>query len=190
MIIQPQFSTPRIVPSYTNADFNKVDVQENIKNTKYVEDVEDEDDEFYECNFCDRVFNVSNYASSEIAWRACDQHEESAHQEEEEFVPEPPVDTPGSWVTLEEFKQLKQGKSFGYFTCKCGKFWVSAHAQVKYKQGCKSCEKKSLPVLLWINYGSRRENLSDKLQPPQSPHDTIRCEACKAGDCIARPQYV
>jgi hypothetical protein len=93
------------------------------------------------CSFCQKEFLISNYRDAETAKRACDQHEKNAHEEEEdeeedkeESTPDPPVSSPGKWVPLAVFIHLRKQKSFGYFKCPCGKFWVSAHAQPIYKQ--------------------------------------------------------
>eukprot|EP01118_Nematostelium_gracile_P006514 TRINITY_DN2093_c0_g1_i3.p1 TRINITY_DN2093_c0_g1~~TRINITY_DN2093_c0_g1_i3.p1 ORF type:complete len:183 (-),score=25.82 TRINITY_DN2093_c0_g1_i3:69-617(-) len=99
------------------------------------------------------------------------------------FQPDPPVDSPGEWISREEFlSTTRQKKSFGWFKCTCGKSWVSAHAQPVYKQGCKGCERKRLPDLLWRN--DSHEPRPSKDNRLESPHDEDRCEACRAGVCI------
>ena len=92
----------------------------------------------------------------------------------------PPVDSPGQWVLRKEFQGRK---SFGAFQCvKCTKIWTSAHAYKNFKQGCQRCELEGLPVFMWVNKGKRDYYaVSDDEEKP--PHDSERCEACRAGEC-------
>lgn len=95
--------------------------------------------------------------------------------------PDNPVDTAGSWVNRDQFTGPK---SFGFFQCSnCFKTWLSAHAFPKYKQGCKSCELESLPVLLWKNEGIDTRN-RERFEDEDKPHDHVRCEACRQGVCL------
>jgi hypothetical protein len=97
-------------------------------------------------------------------------------------TPNPPVDTPGEWVYTDEFEGRK---SFGWFNCgRCGKCWISAHAQPKYKQACKSCNAYSRPILMWQNSEKGKQDKRDKRNESTKPHDRGRCEACKKGDCV------
>lgn len=145
----------------------------------------------YECPFCKKKFPVSKYADVTATKQAGAQHIKAAHgskrQEEGDFAgdaPDPPVDTPGKWISREAFRVTGKNKSFGYFKCTCGKFWVSAHSFWEYMQGCQSCERKTFPKLLWDNYTySRKAENDERLN---SPHDQQRCDACKAGKCLER----
>jgi len=97
--------------------------------------------------------------------------------------PEPPVDTPGYWELRDNFKGLK---SFGSYVCeskKCkNKEWISAHAHKEYRQGCKSCDKFVLPMYMWVN--TDKDTIKGIIKDTDKPHDSERCEACKAGVCI------
>eukprot|EP01118_Nematostelium_gracile_P007912 TRINITY_DN2597_c0_g1_i1.p1 TRINITY_DN2597_c0_g1~~TRINITY_DN2597_c0_g1_i1.p1 ORF type:complete len:130 (+),score=6.21 TRINITY_DN2597_c0_g1_i1:132-521(+) len=97
-------------------------------------------------------------------------------------IPPPPIEAEGEWVSREEFISTGRKKSFGFFKCgRCHKTWVSAHAQPVFTQGCKSCEWKSRPILLWKNAEHNRSNQhSEKLN---KPHDVKRCQACERGVC-------
>lgn len=97
-------------------------------------------------------------------------------------VPEAPVDSAGKWVLREEFLGKK---SFGFFACRCGRSWTTAHAQKEYRQGCQACDAECFPSYMWLNDPSveRRERADrDELDVP---HDFERCEACRQGVCSA-----
>merc|ERR1712100_352199 len=97
-------------------------------------------------------------------------------------VPDAPVDSAGKWVLREDFP-LK--KSFGFYACRCGRTWTTAHAQKEYRQGCKGCDTDCYPYYMWLNdpNGPRRERADrDELD---GPHDFERCEACRKGVCGA-----
>lgn len=102
------------------------------------------------------------------------------------WPPPSPLDVPGHWVLRGDFPGKK---SFGFFVCDaCGKWWLSAHAFRRWEQGCKSCEHKSLPYLLWWNeqprgVGPAHRDLNDR------PHDQARCQACSMGVCLAAATY-
>jgi hypothetical protein len=84
----------------------------------------------------------------------------------------------GKWVDREDFTGLK---SFGYFLClNCFSCWTSAHAQVRYRQGCTKCDSYFYPIYMWKNKSAKvgKKNKEDDL-----PHLSQYCEACKAGDC-------
>jgi hypothetical protein len=88
----------------------------------------------------------------------------------------------GAWVKRREYEGVK---SFGLFTChRCSKHktWQSAHAFKNYRQGCKKCNKKWLPIFLWKNDDTMRKN-GENMQEKRPPHDSRRCEACKLGLC-------
>ena len=94
-------------------------------------------------------------------------------------LPSAPVDNDGQWVARNKFKREK---SFGFFKChKCNKTWLSAHAFRKYRQGCKGCETKVLPIYLWENHEKNTE--IKKKKDNKKPHDAGRCEACRKGVC-------
>ena len=99
----------------------------------------------------------------------------------------PPVpDLEGEWVEPSNFHGTK---SFGFFVCqKCATTptWYSAHAFPNFKQGCKVCNAESFPQFLWQNaVRTAREDRheSDKLK---GPHQSERCEACRAGVCVEK----
>ena len=91
----------------------------------------------------------------------------------------PPVDGAGEWV---ERRNFDGEKSFGFFICDCGRYWLTAHCYRDYKQGCKWCEKESLSYYMWENHETdkrprRAKRYGDK------PHDEQRCEAGRRGKC-------
>ena len=99
--------------------------------------------------------------------------------------PDPPFPgADGYWVERAQFPGLK---SFGMYECvgkKCSGRWSSAHAQKKFGQGCKRCERFALPNLMWFNNASsasrrERKNPDDE----KAAHDRARCQACAAGVC-------
>ena len=99
--------------------------------------------------------------------------------------PDPPFPgADGYWVERAQFPGLK---SFGMYECvgkKCLGRWSSAHAQKKFGQGCKRCERFALPNFMWFNNASSasrrdRKNPDDK----KAAHDRARCQACAAGVC-------
>ena len=101
-----------------------------------------------------------------------------------------PVDSGGFWVPHSEFT-LK--KSFGAFECSCGKTWVSAHAfgpSSNYKQGCKMCNVETLPKFMWVNDTAKKDTTIKVLDLTKKPHDYSRCEACRAGGCVAAQKAV
>lgn len=132
----------------------------------------------FECSICKKTFRTQ---------RSLSQHcEDTGHIEDSQDddgdeieTPEPPVDSPGQWVLREDFTGRK---SFGYFVCGCGRFWLSAHAFKDYRQGCRGCEQKSFPYFLWENFGKRTDR--DRNYADDKPHDASRCEACRNGVCI------
>jgi len=93
-------------------------------------------------------------------------------------MPDPPVDSDGQWVRLSEFDGRK---SFGFFSCVCGRSWTTAHATVEYKQGCQGCEEESHAYYMWQNFGSRGPR--QEKEEGDAPHDSDRCEACRLGKC-------
>jgi hypothetical protein len=38
---------------------------------------------------------------------------------------------------------------------------------------------------MWVNTGIRSEDVQDVQEDDSAPHDSERCEACKAGVCTA-----
>jgi hypothetical protein len=91
-----------------------------------------------------------------------------------------PVSSPGQWVPRKSFTGRK---SFGAFECDlCKKVWVSAHAFKEYKQGCQQCEAESLPLFMWHNF-EHNDRHDDEGRTDDKPHDSDRCEACRAGVC-------
>ena len=119
-------------------------------------------------------------------------HARAAHHESRSTltvdVLKPPVDAEGEWVPRDEFSGKK---SFGAFQCSrraggCQEFWVSAHAQPKYTQACRSCGDKCFPAFLWQN----KHKYTDKddkegIRDNNKPHLARLCEACRHGDCSA-----
>ena len=100
---------------------------------------------------------------------------------------EAPVDTPGMWLSRQEFNGEK---SFGAFQClKCKKTWISAHAFKAYKQGCQTCEREELPLYMWQNLRARHDQdifYDEDNDEVNRPHDQQRCEACRRGVCSGR----
>lgn len=91
----------------------------------------------------------------------------------------------GVWVARADFVGIK---SFGRFECSgsgCDNTWASAHAYKLFKQGCKSCEKKSFPRWMWVNDDTDRTDSESEREVPTRPHDRRRCDACAAGVCTA-----
>ena len=139
----------------------------------------------YECEQCDREFRSEG---------ALDQHTRAAHHRVSAFpvvngrVPSSPVDEPGAWVPLDEFKGRK---AFGFFVCTdCRKTWRSAHAFKAFKQGCQRCNKESNAVLMWQSDEHHRasrheEDDEDSTESNEGPHDRARCEAGRYGLCDA-----
>lgn len=94
--------------------------------------------------------------------------------------PRPPVDTPGKWLPR---SVCTMNKSFGWFLCDCGNKWTSAHAHRRYKQACRDCEEYRLPDYMWLNEPTSEPSARARIV--DTPHDQGRCEACKAGRCLA-----
>ena len=108
---------------------------------------------------------------------------ESSDVESETYsvpIPAPPVDTLGDWVLTEDFEGRK---SFGYFVCRCGRFWLSAHAQPAFRMGCQGCEHEVLPYYMWQNHDKSKRNRRREEDDNKKPHDSSRCEACRRGVC-------
>lgn len=135
------------------------------------------------CSHCDRKFNSKDYRGLTAAEKALKQHQADAHKGRpgnDDWVPPPPVSSPGQWVPRDEFKGKK---SFGAYRCDdCDKTWISAHAFRDYHQGCQNCETENLPLWMWKNFQRNSELVADR--DSNSPHDRARCEACKAGVCL------
>ena len=124
----------------------------------------------WECSQCNKSFQSKD---------ALRQHNNSKHQDNDHKHAPPHDGIEGYWIRRKNFNG---SKSFGRFKCpKCKKAWGSAHAYKKYKQGCKRCEKKSLPCCMWVNTGDDDRDIDrDK---DHGPHDSARCEACRYGKC-------
>ena len=139
------------------------------------------------CNICRKGFGSK---------QAQKQHRRDAHgasqrppsrrvvvEEKVEFDP-PFAGAVGEWVEREEFTGRK---SFGRFTCRrCRKGWLSAHAMPGFRQGCKACEKKSMPSWMWMNDDNEEEarmGSDEREEGAGRPHDQQRCEACRQGVC-------
>jgi len=98
-------------------------------------------------------------------------------------LPPPPVSEPGEWVPRDEFPGKK---SFAFYRCKrCTKNWVSAHGYKTFMQGCQRCEKELLPLFMWKNQDKRKRDEDLESERLDGPHDSERCEACRAGVCTA-----
>ncbi|GAX84636.1 hypothetical protein CEUSTIGMA_g12057.t1 [Chlamydomonas eustigma] len=102
---------------------------------------------------------------------------------------DPPLESAeGYWVQRKDFEGRK---SFGVFQCaQCSRRWYSAHAFKEYKQGCQRCDRYYLPIAMWVNTGDRDSDdddngFGDDEKDDAGPHDSERCEACKAGVCKA-----
>ena len=109
--------------------------------------------------------------------------------------PAPPRDPPideleGYWIKRQDFVGTK---SFGVFICfKCrgergkpGKRWQSAHAFKQFAQGCQGCESLYRPWFMWVNTSERDQNRDGMDDEEDKPHDSGRCQACRAGVCTA-----
>ena len=98
------------------------------------------------------------------------------------FLKDSPVGGEGEWMLREFFKGRK---SFGFFLCHaCGRPWLSAHSDVRYRQSCKKCNFRpadgNYPLLLWVNrYVEKR----DADATSEGHHEASLCEACLKGDC-------
>eukprot|EP00930_Biecheleria_cincta_P052624 TRINITY_DN37882_c0_g1_i1.p1 TRINITY_DN37882_c0_g1~~TRINITY_DN37882_c0_g1_i1.p1 ORF type:complete len:269 (-),score=26.85 TRINITY_DN37882_c0_g1_i1:61-762(-) len=99
--------------------------------------------------------------------------------------PDAPVDTPGRWVELCDFEGKK---SFAFFRCQCGKSWTTAHGYPQFRQDCNKCENPCRPKFMWQNDKNDRSAGFDSQEKNRrsqddAPHDSSRCEACRAGVC-------
>ena len=125
--------------------------------------------------------------------RAADQHFRDAHPEDDsdsdsdsdststcDDAPYPPFPGAyGAWVLADAFVGRK---GFGVFECsRCCKTWMSAHAQVRYRQGCRGCNTMLHPLLMWESWECRE---STERGDTAKPHDRSRCEGCMAGSCL------
>jgi hypothetical protein len=106
------------------------------------------------------------------------------------LVLDSPVDSGGFWLLLALFQAelssrnptMNSFKSFGCFECpNCSNKWTSAHAFTDFKQGCKRCETKTLPKVMWLN--TEKSTREKEPQADSKPHYANRCEACKFGIC-------
>ena len=151
------------------------------------------------CNICDRGF-VSKQAQKQhrrdahgasqpppsrrrvvVVVEEKVEYSEDSEDETVEFDP-PFAGAVGEWVEREEFTGHK---SFGRFTCRwCRKWWLSAHAMPEFRQGCKACEKESLPSWMWVNEDDDRRRSDEREEVAGRPHDEQRCEACRQGVCL------
>ena len=121
---------------------------------------------------------------------AADQHYRDVHSHDdddqvsddddtdEDDAPYPPFPGAyGAWVLAHAFVGRK---SFGVFECgPCSKTWLTAHAQVQYRQGCKECNTMLYPLLMWESW----ETTDGRGGGTAKPHHRSRCEACMAGSC-------
>ena len=128
----------------------------------------------FACDQCDRVFS---------SHRGLYDHTEVVHQPRllKRKDLKDPVSENGFWVKRKHFTGRK---SFAAFDCPCGKYWISAHGFPCYKQGCKSCDEKSLPKFLWVNENGTDRSGEAHGPDPTRPHDMSRCQACQAGACL------
>jgi hypothetical protein len=88
----------------------------------------------------------------------------------------------GRWVLRETFASSShRPKGFGLFVClSCSRHWKSAHAyRDNFGQDCQGCGQKTFPRLMWQFSSITPHRHRDSLDGP--PHDTSRCDACKAG---------
>jgi hypothetical protein len=88
----------------------------------------------------------------------------------------------GQWVFAGEFAGKK---SFGYYHCDCGKWWLSAHSYRKYYQECQICENECYPTYLWVNSDDEPSNKEAVPVDLSKPHDKSRCGACQVGKCTS-----
>ena len=89
----------------------------------------------------------------------------------------------GEWVPRDQFNGTK---SFGMFRCSgCRKPWMSAHAFLDFKQGCKDCNLEVLPCCMWESEQSDEREDEREEGASDGPHDTERCEAGRRGVCTA-----
>jgi len=122
--------------------------------------------------------HIDDYLYCEENEHEDEEGEEECDGENDDYDDLPkPVLSEGNWVE----RHLFEGeKSFGYFKCPCKKWWISAHSFPIYRQGCKKCETYSLPKYLWEN---KSYTIKKDVDEEESPHDVLRCEACKLGKC-------
>ena len=120
------------------------------------------------CKYCGNIFPSNDHLKA---------HEKRRHPlEPDVFEGLPFPGAIGYWVYREEYTGRK---GFGVFQCpSCFRTWVSAHARkAKYKQGCKHCEERVLPYIMWYS----KERSEKPQEKSTAPHDATRCEACQAG---------
>jgi hypothetical protein len=94
----------------------------------------------------------------------------------------------GRWVYREDYRG---NKGFGIFVCNsCPRHWISAHAYSnQFGQDCQACEIKTFPYIMWQS--PPREDRDDLLGDDGDdgpPHDSSRCDACKAGYYCTKPR--
>ena len=128
------------------------------------------------------VHKAANEDESEEEKKEADEEEEEGSVDD--WRPAAPIPTPGYWIARADFPG---DKSFGYFSCDaCSNSWLSAHAFKHYRQGCKACEDKSLPTWMWVNLPRDDDDDERSASGKQDkPHHQSRCDACKAGICLA-----
>ena len=65
-----------------------------------------------------------------------------------------------------------KGRRYGYFDCRCGRYWSSAYTFANSAQRCQSCEK-------WV-YPYRQDELDipDHETDLTVHHDSARCQRC------------
>jgi hypothetical protein len=118
-----------------------------------------------------------------------EQHEEQGEEQGEgewEGL-DAPVDTPGEWVSREDFGGRK---SHGYFACSCGKWWYSAHTFRDFVQGCLQCEVGSLPLAMWVDFEEEEEEEEEehiqsnycRVCEQEDSHGNY-CQACGRSEC-------
>jgi len=144
----------------------------------------------FQCWSCNKRFGsqhaLDQHCGATGHWEDWEEEEEEYCEGDEELMPDPPVDEPGHWVPREKFEGRK---SFGFYWCNCGRSWVSAQGWKQYKQGCQGCNRESLAVYLWVNEkkytGVDLDDPDRVVRNREGPHDSDRCEACRAGVCDA-----
>jgi hypothetical protein len=93
----------------------------------------------------------------------------------------------GRWVYREDYRGKK---GFGIFVCdSCHRHWISAHAYSnQFGQDCQACEINTFPYIMWQSPTRDRDELIRDDEDDGPPHDSSRCDACKAGHYCTKPR--
>eukprot|EP00798_Chlamydomonas_sp_ICE-L_P018590 gene18590-25102_t len=144
----------------------------------------------YTCPKCFKLFDSEGALEQHTEAKHHSQHHSTRHDDLRLDELEAPFGMPGEWLKTQDWvrRSPRGRKSFGAFKCMpCGRTWLSAHSYPRYKQGCKGCDAEYLPIYLWHNDPSSPRDEDDNEdyddEGEDKPHDSERCEACRAGVC-------